>query len=73
MREGRTSAFQRALDAVERLTLEEKELLFDVAYRRLIEERRARLATEIAEAREAYRRGEVRRGSVDDLLTELIE
>jgi len=36
----------------------EKELLFDVAYRRWIEERRLQLATEIVAAREACRRGE---------------
>ena len=36
----------------------EKERLFDVAYRRWIEERRTQLATEIVAAREACRRGE---------------
>ena len=34
-----TSTFQIALEAVERLTLEEKELLFEIAYHRYIEER----------------------------------
>ena len=65
-----TSALQEALETVDRLTLEEKEMLFDIAYKRFIEERRMRLAEDIAEAREAYRRGDVRRGTVRDLLAE---
>ncbi len=71
MNEKRTSAFQTALEAVERLTLEEKEMLFEIAYHRLIDERRQRLAHEIAEAREAYQRDNVHRGSVDDLMEAL--
>ncbi len=65
-----TSAFQEALETVDRLTLEEKEMLFDIAYKRFIEERRMRLAEDIVETREAYRRGHVRRGTVRDLLAE---
>ncbi|MBN1872884.1 MAG: hypothetical protein JXA33_01535 [Anaerolineae bacterium] len=68
-----TSPFQMALEAVEQLPLEEKEMLFEIAYHRLIEQRRAYLSQEIAEAREAYHRGTVQRGSVADLLAELAE
>lgn len=71
MSEERTSAFQTALDAVERLTLEEKEMLFEIARHRLIKERRQRLAHEIAETREAYQKDDVHRGSVDDLMEAL--
>jgi len=39
----------------------------------LIQHRRRELAAEIAEAREAYWRGEVRRGTVADLMEELTE
>ncbi len=45
----------------------------EVVYRRLLERRRAELAEDIAAAREAYRRGDVRRGTVDDLMAELAE
>jgi hypothetical protein len=68
-----TSTFQTALETVDRLTLEEKEILFEITYRRFIEQRRGHLAEEIVQAREAYQRGEVRRGTVDDLLAELGE
>ena len=66
-----TSTFQIALETVERLTLEEKELLFEIAYHRYIEERRTHLTGEIAEARGAYQKSEVQRDTVDDLLAEL--
>ncbi len=69
----KTSTFQAALEMVDRLTLEEKEMLFEIAYHRFIKQRRARLAEEVAEARQAYQRGEVHRGTLDDLLAELAE
>ena len=62
-----------ALETVDRLTLEEQEILLEVVYRRFIERRRASLAKEMAAAREAYQRGEVRRGTVEDLMAELAE
>jgi len=68
---GGSSTFQDALEMIEGLTLEEKELLFEIAHHRYIEERRVHLAEEVAEAREAYRTGDCRRGTVDDLLEEL--
>ena len=40
---------------------------------RLVEERRNQLAQGIKEAREEFRRGEVKRGTVDDLMRELPE
>lgn len=66
-------SFQTALETIEGLTLEEQEMLFEIAYHRFIEWRRANLAGEIAAAREAYRRGEVQRGSVERLMAELAE
>lgn len=73
MCEERTSTFQTALEMVDKLTLEEKEMLFDIAYHRFIEQRRERLVEEVAEARQAYHQGEARRGSVENLLSELDE
>ena len=43
------------------------------ARQRLIQRRRDELAAEVAEARDAYRRGEVRRGNVADLMEDLVE
>ncbi len=67
------SRLQRALDAVESLPPEEQMMLFEIARRRLIEQRRADLAEEIATARRAYRQGQVKRGTAADLMAELGE
>jgi hypothetical protein len=63
--------FQKALEIVESLPEEQRESLMDIVKRRLIEERRDRLAQKIKGAREEYRRGKVRKGAVDDLINEL--
>jgi hypothetical protein len=63
--------FQKALEIIESLPEEQRESLMDIVKRRLIEERRDRLAQSIKKAREEYRRGEIKKGSVDDLMGEL--
>ena len=42
-----------------------------IVKRRLMEERRDRLAQSIKGAREEYKRGKIRKGTVDDLMNEL--
>ncbi len=64
---------QAALEAVAQLTYEDKEMLFEIAYRRLIEERRSHLAAEVAESREAYQEGRIHRGDADDLMQDLLK
>ena len=63
--------FQKALEIVESLPEEQRESLMDIVRRRLIEERRDRLAQSIKEAREEYKHGKIRKGTVDDLMNEL--
>jgi ribosome recycling factor len=63
--------FQRALEIVESLSEDQRESLIEIVKHRLIEERRDRLARSIKEAREEYRQGQVRRGSMDDLVRDL--
>jgi hypothetical protein len=63
--------FQKALEIVESLPEEQRESLMDIVKRRLIEERRDRLAQSVGEAREEYKRGKIRKGTVDDLMHEL--
>ena len=70
---GATSTFQAALETVEKLTLGDQEMLVEIVRRRLIEQRRAELVKDIAATREAYRHGDVRRGTVGDLMAELVE
>ena len=68
-----TSTFQNALDVIESLPEEQQESLIDIVHRRIIERRREILAKNIHEARQEYLRGDVKRGTVDDLLKELSE
>lgn len=66
-----SSQFQEAIETVEALPSEDQILLIELIRQRLIQQRRAELAAEVAEARQAYQRGEVRRGTVEDLMKEL--
>ena len=59
------------MEIIETLPEEQRESLIDIVKRRLIEERRDRLAQSIKEARDEYKRGEIKRGTVDDLMHEL--
>jgi ribosome recycling factor len=63
----KTVTFDEALEIIESFPEEQKESIIEIVKRRLTEERRERLAQTVKEAREEYARGEVRRGTVDDL------
>lgn len=63
--------FQKALEIIESLPEEQRGSLIDVVKRRLIEERRDGLAQNIKEAKGEYNRGEIEKGTVDDLMHEL--
>ncbi|MBT9143554.1 MAG: hypothetical protein DDT32_01869 [Syntrophomonadaceae bacterium] len=73
MSSGQTITFQEALDIVESLPEYQQESLIDIVQHRLIEHRRELLAKNIREAREEYSRGEVKKGTVDDLMREISE
>ena len=65
--------FQKALEIIESLTEEEKESLMQIVRNRIIEQRRDRLAESIREAKKEYECGEIKRGSVDELMSEIPE
>ncbi|WP_447974928.1 hypothetical protein [Nitrospira sp. Kam-Ns4a] len=69
----RVPRFQEVIEMVEALPPDDQALLMQIIRQRLIQHRRTELAADIAEAREAYRRGEMRRGTVADLMAELAE
>ncbi len=52
-----TTPFQKAIDVVEMLPLEDQETLIDLIHRRLIERRRAEIARHAAETLQAVREG----------------
>jgi hypothetical protein len=65
--------FQQVIEMIEALPPDDQALLIEIIRRRLIQHRRAELAVEIAEARDAYRQGNVHRGTVADLMEEITE
>jgi len=69
----KTSDFQNAIEVVEALPLEDQEILLDILANRLRQQRRDDVLKSIAEAEQDYADGNVRRGSVADLMAELDE
>jgi ribosome recycling factor len=69
----KTGIFDEALEIIESFPEEQKESIIEIVKRRLTEERRERLAQIVKEAREEYARGEVRRGTVNDLMLEITQ
>ncbi len=67
------SSFQELIESVEALPLDDQEILMDIINRRIIEQRRDELVADMEESMQAYRKGEVRIGTVDDLLRDLDE
>jgi hypothetical protein len=67
----RTGTFQEALDIIESLPEYQQEDLIHIIQRRRLERRRELLAESIKAARAEYARGEVTRGTVDDLMQEI--
>ena len=65
------SSFQELIESVEALPLDDQQILMDIINRRIIEQRRDELVADMEESLEAYRKGEVRVGTVDDILKDL--
>jgi hypothetical protein len=64
--------FQQVIETVETLPPDDQVLLIEIIRQRLIQRRRSELISEVAVARQAYHRGDVRRGTVADLMKELV-
>lgn len=67
----KTSTLQKAIEVVEALSIEEQAILIDVIQKRLKQQRRDEILQAVAESRQEYAEGNVRSGSVADLLAEL--
>ena len=65
------SSFQEIIESVVALPLDDQQILMDIINRRIIEQRRDELVADMKESLEAYRKGEVRVGTVDDILKDL--
>ncbi|AGF50703.1 ssl2920 [Synechocystis sp. PCC 6803] len=67
----KTSEFQKAIESVENLPLDDQEILLDIIQKRLQEKRRKKLAEEIKEIRQEFANGDVQFGSVNQFLEAL--
>jgi len=67
------SLFQQAIETVESLSPEEQTILIDIIQNRLKQQRRDELLQAVAESEQDYAQGNVRRGTVADLMAELNE
>lgn len=68
----KTSRFDTVLEAVERLSLEERESLVQVVKQRTIEERRAQLVRDVAAARRDYKAGKFKIATVEEIMREIM-
>jgi hypothetical protein len=65
------SRFQTAIEVVEALPLEEQTMLVEIINNRLKEQRRAELIAEVKIAEAEYAAGNIKRGSVEELMRDL--
>jgi hypothetical protein len=67
-----TITFGEVLEAVESLSLEDKESLIEILQRRLIEARREELAREIESARNEFQAGQCKLTTPDTLIKDIL-
>ena len=70
---GLNVTFQEALEMIEKFPESQREDLVNIVKKRIIEQRRERLADSIKEARAEYSRGEIKKGTVSDLIRDITE
>jgi hypothetical protein len=66
-----TSSFQQAIETIEALPLDDQITLIDLMQNRLKHQRRQTLLYQVAEAEQDYATGNIKRGTVADLMAEL--
>ncbi|MEG4225272.1 hypothetical protein QUA35_03715 [Microcoleus sp. N9_B2] len=63
---------QEIIAQVESLSIEDQDQLFELIRKRRIENRRAEILANAQEVMEAFKNGTAKRGSVDDLIADLL-
>ena len=67
------STLQQALNVVESLDLEEQAILVNIISKRLSQQRRNEMLQEVVQARSDYQQGNIKQGTIADLMAELDE
>lgn len=63
---------QEIIAQVQSLSIEDQEQLFELIRKRRVENRRAEILANAQEVMEAFKNGTAKRGSVDDLIADLL-
>jgi hypothetical protein len=69
----KTSSFQQVIETIEALPLDDQITLIELMQNRLKQQKRQTLLQQVAEAEQDYTAGNVKRGTVADLMAELDE
>lgn len=72
MEQVKASVLQQALDVVEKLPPEDQETLIELIQRRLVQQRRAEIASNASATLQAVQEGRARYGSVEDLKSDVL-
>lgn len=67
----KTSKLQQAIEIIETLSSQDQEILINLLQKRLKQQRREELVQAVTEAREELAKGNIRSGTIEDLLAEL--
>ncbi len=67
------STLQQALNVIESLDPEEQAILVNIISKRLSQQRRNEMLQEVTQARRDYQQGNIKQGTVADLMAELDE
>ena len=65
------SNINTVLEQFGHLPYEDQEYVAEILWKQLAQERRGRLSVRVAEAKANYKKGEVKRGSIEDLRKDL--
>ncbi|NET01223.1 MAG: hypothetical protein F6K61_11750 [Sphaerospermopsis sp. SIO1G1] len=63
---------QEIIHCIEKLPIEEKDYLFEFLRQQQIENRKMEILANAQEVKEAFKNGTAKRGSVDDLIADLL-
>ena len=64
--------FQEIIDSIESLPIEDQNYLFELIHKRRTENRRAEILANAQEVQQSFKDGTAKRGSVDDLIADLL-
>ena len=64
--------FQEIIDSIEVLSIEDQDYLFELIRKRRIENRRREILANSEEVMQSFKDGTAKRGSVDDLIADLL-